>query len=519
MNRCQIKVLSVTVFIFLCVGKVYAKKVLRYGEIGKPISVDPITISDAVSDRISSLIFNSLIDFDDDLEVIPVLAEKWDIDFGIGKTIITFHLRKGVKWHDGREFTAKDVIHTFLTIMDERTLSHMRNKYKDVVIEASAIDDYKVRFILKGTNVANLGLMDFRIVPDHLFKDTFISRDSEFGRRPVGTGPYKLSEWRTDKIVLTANDVYFFGRPRIDQAIPRFFGDRFVMLAEFETKGIDLMLDISTDVIDRVRGDPSNSVISFPDMSYSFIAINLRKPFLNDRRVRQAMALAFDVKKAKDVILRGEGTVISGPFPVISWAYNPAVRPWPYSPDLAKQMLQEAGFNEGEDGILVSEDGRRFSVTLKYTMGNEIDSKVAIVFKEYMSKVGIDVILKPVEWSRLIRDVVDLQDFDLVILKWNMGVDPDIYDIFHSSQSKKGFLNFVGYSNNEVDKLIEESREEKSYSKRKDIYYKLHRIIREDVPYIFLWSHNRNIGAKRYLTNLSINPINIFQTVNQWDIK
>ena len=495
------------------------EKTFIYGETSRILSLDPISVKDEISDRIASLIFNSLISFDENLNIVNDLAKKFDVEFGIGELIITFYLREGVKWHNDEEFTADDVVYTYRAIRDERNLSPILVKLKDVVLSCEKKSKYVVSFRLKGKSISNIGLLDFKIIPQLSEESTLIP--VKFKKEPVGTGPFKLRNVFPDgSILLAKNEKYFKGAPKIHNILQKVFEDRFVMLSEFEVGGIHLIPVVPLDILDRIRGDPKNVVESFPSLSFSFIGFNLRNKYLSNLKVRQAIAMGFDVRRAKKIVIKDEGTIISGPFPPISWAYNPFVSPWSFSPEISIQLLNEAGFVDKDgDGYVETPDGETFEISIKYARDSVEHEKVALIFREYMKAIGIKVKLKPMEWGALVRDVIDEHNFDLVVLRWTFGIDPDIYPLFHSSQTEKGKLNFVGYANPTVDNILEMARSTDDYSERKKMYYRAHEIIRNELPYLFLWSYNINIAYKKNkFKEINLNPINVFYSVHKWEM-
>ena len=225
---------------------------------------------------------------------------------------------------------------------------------------------------------------------------------------------------------------------------------------------------------------------SQPSLGYTYIGYNLTNPLFQDKRVRQAMTYAVNREEIVQYVLYGLGVVATGPFPNHLWYYNPNVKPIPYDPRMARQLLAEAGWKEkNKEGILVK-DGKPFRFTLITNSGNDTRRDVGVLVQRQLREIGIDVTLELYEWSVFLKDFINAKHFDACILGWSLSVDPDAYEIWHSSQIEKGF-NFVSYRNPEVDKLWEEGRREYDQEKRRQIYWRIHELVAEDQPYTFLY--------------------------------
>jgi peptide/nickel transport system substrate-binding protein len=231
--------------------------------------------------------------------------------------------------------------------------------------------------------------------------------------------------------------------------------------------------------------------------------------------VRQALAHAIDRETLVRGLLLGLGQPITGPFPVTSWAYNPAVAQIPYDPARAKALLREAGWNPGSDGMLMK-DGKPFRFTLMTNQGNKMRELAAQVIQSQLTAIGIDAKIRIIEWSSFIHQFVDKKNFEALILGWQTGRDPDNYAMWHSSQQKEGQYNFVGYENPDVDRLLVQGRETFGEKARQVIYHKIHAQIAADLPYIFLYSPDALIAIHKRFIGPEVAPLGIGWNFWEW---
>ncbi|MCX8117784.1 MAG: peptide-binding protein [Desulfobacterota bacterium] len=457
---------------------------LIMSSIGDASFLNPILAQDSASSEINSLVFNGLIKYDRNLEkFVGVLAESWKVEEG-QEPRITFFLRKGVRWHDGKEFTAHDVKFTYDKIMDEKTNTVRRSDY-ELVKKAEVLDPHTFRVTYKEPFSPGLGTWSMGIIPKHLLEKEDINTTA-FNRRPIGTGPFRFVEWVTDeKIVVEANPDYFEGRPGLDRIIYRIIPETSLSEMELLTKGIDYY-GVLPHQYRRMKEVDFLKIYSQPVFSYTYLGYNLRNPLFQDRRVRQAFTHAINREELVQYVLYGFGSVISGPFPSHLWYYNPNVKPLPYDPAKAKKLLAEAGWRDTDGDGILDREGRPFRFKLITNSGNEIRKDVGVLVQRQLRELGVDVTFEVYEWSIFLKNFINARHFDACILGWALSPDPDDYMIWHSSQIEKGF-NFISYRNPEADRLWEAGRREYDIEKRKAIYWRLHELIAEDQPYTFLY--------------------------------
>lgn len=496
---------------------------LNYGEYGRPTTLDPITSNDMISMRITELVFNGLVGINEKQEIVPELAERWEMSED-GK-FYTFYLRQDVTWHpkEGEEpapFTADDVISTYNIMMHPKTITSMKVRY-EFIESAIKMDDYTVQFTLKRPILNALARFSFKVIPQHgPANPEFLSREDPFAQNPIGTGPYILKNITADReVILVANENYFKGRPHINKFAARPFADQNIMSQALLFNAIDMIVLVNHRDIPQIQGDKRYVLQPYNALSYSFFGYNMRNPLLADKRVRQAFTYAVNRQEMLDSFFQGQGTIISGPFAPGSWAYNLDVQPIEFNPEKAIALLNEAGFVKGDDGIM-AKDGQKLSLTLKVPIAKESEAvkRVVLAFRNYLNKIGVDIEGEFKEWLSWKEDVFLKHDFDIIFASWVFDDSADISSLFHSGEIGPWKNNFGAYSNPEVDGLIVESKLTLDHEKRRTINRKLHAIIADESPYTFLWTLTNYAAFNKKLRRVAIHPYKFFSFADDWFI-
>ena len=468
-------------------GKASYGDAIVVGSIGEPSTLLPLLASDSASRDVAGEIYNGLVRYDKNLKLEGDLAERWEISRD-GLTI-TFHLRKGVKWHDGQPFTSRDVLYTYRITIDPKTPTAYAEDFKQVK-RAEAPDPFTFRVTYAKPFAPALESWGVAILPAHLLEGKDITK-SELARQPVGTGPYRIKEWVAgQKLVLESNHDYYEGRPYIDRYVYRIIPDTATMYMELKAGGLDMM---GLTPVQYQRQTTTKEFLSrfnkyrYPASAYTYLGYNLRHPLFSDRRVRQALTSAINKDEIVQGVQLGMGQVAHGPYKPGTWPYNPKVKDFPYDPARARVLLAEAGWRERNgDGILVK-DGKPFSFTILTNQGNDQRLKCAPIIQQRLKKDGIEAKIRTIEWASFLKNFIDKGDFQAVLLGWTIGQDPDLYDVWHSSKTGPKELNFVGYKNAEMDRLIERGRGTFDQEERRRCYFRIQEILAEDQPYTFLY--------------------------------
>ena len=455
--------------------------------IGDASTLIPILASDSSSAEICGLVYNGLIRYDKDLNLEGELAESWEIkDEGL---VIIFHLRKGVKWHDGEPFTARDVEFTYLKLIDPNVKTPYSGDFERVK-SLEVLDDHTVKVTYKEPFSPGLSSWGMGIMPRHLLEKEDLG-STKYSRNPVGTGPYRFKEWKTgEKIVLTSNPDYYEGRPFINRYIYRIIPDQATTFLELQTQGVD-QIGLTPLQYSRQTDTPffrkNYRKYRYPSFGYTYMGLNLRDAKFSDARVRLALDHAIDKDEIITGVLLGLGRISTGPFPPESWACNKDIKPVPYDPAKAKELLKEAGWEDHDGDGILDKNGQKFRFTIMTNQGNDPRKTASEIIQRRLKDVGIEAEVRIIEWATFLSEFIDKGKFEAVIMGWSLSRDPDCYDIWHSSKTRPGEFNFIGYKNEEVDRLLLEGRREYSQEKRREIYNRINRLIFDDHPYIFLY--------------------------------
>jgi len=486
------------------------------GDIGDASNLIPILASDSASHSIAGLIYNGLVKYDKDMNIVGDLAESWDIsDDGL---VITFHLRKGVKWHDGKPFTAKDVLYTYQVTVDPKTPTAYAGDFLKVK-KAEVLDDYTFRVTYDKPFAPSLISWSSAVLPRHLLEGQDITKSS-LARHPVGTGPYLFKEWLAgQKIVLVSNADYFEGRPYVDGHVTRIIPDMATMFLELRARNIDMM---GLTPLQYTRQTENNLFRQSFDkyrylaFAYTYLGYNLKHPFFADKRVRQAISYAINKEEIISGVLLGLGKPATGPYKPGTWAYNENVKTYSYNPQKARELLRAAGWTKTNNDGFLEKDGRPFTFELVTNQGNETRQKCAEIIQRQLKEVGIDVKIRILEWAAFINDFINKRRFEAVILGWTIPLDPDAYDVWHSSKTAPEELNFISYKNPEVDALLEKARSTFEQKLRKKYYDRFQEILVEDQPYTFLYVPDELVIISKRFRGIEPAPIGLSHNFIKW---
>lgn len=523
------KVFFILVLLFACSKdkKEENKKIVfdekpSYGDaivvasIGDASYLNPILASDSASGDINGLVYNGLVKYDKDINLVGDLAKSWEISQD--GLVITFFLHEDVRWHDGIPFTAKDVKFTYEKLIDPKVKTPYSSDFEKV-LKVEVLDKYTLRISYKEPFSPGLASWGMGIVPRHIFnKGDFNTNPAN--QHPVGTGPYIFKEWRRDeKIILEANPDYFEGRPYIDRYIYRIIPDQAVEFLELKAGNVDMM-GLTPHQYKKEINFPKfrqqfNS-FRYPSFGYTYLGYNLLNPLFKDKRIRQAIAYAINKEEIIEGIVLGLGRPATGPFPPTSWAHNPSVKQYPYDPDKAQKILTNIGWKDTDNDGILDKKGKKFEFTIMTNQGNKMRALCAEIIQANLKKIGIKVNIHIIEWSAFIHQYIDKKKFEVVILGWGLSRDPDCFSIWHSSQIDEGKYNFISYENKEVDNLLIKGRRVFDQKMRKQIYYRIHTILAEEQPYTFLYVGDALPVVNKRFHGIKVAPLGIGYNFIKW---
>ena len=456
-----------------------------------PTNLDPRVGIDAQSERIDNLIFDDLLARGDDLNVAPGLAERWEIPDPL--TYI-FHLHRGVKFHDGRPLTARDVKWTFDSLLQGKIRSTKAAVYR-FVDRIEAPDDATVIFHMKeqdATLLWNLSDGAIGIVP--------AGSGDEMTQHPIGSGPFKFVSAETDReVTVERNDDYWGGPAKLARV-------RFAVVPDATTQALELrkgsgdiaINSLTPDTVFTLARDPHLAVEHAAGTRLAYLGFNVRDPILKDARVRQAIAYALDRRPMIDYLWHGQAQPARSVLPPQSWAFNGDVPAYEHSLDKANQLLDAAGYP--------AVNGVRFHITMK-TSTDENTRLMVAVMQQQLREAGVALDIRSFEFATFFSDVQH-GAFQMYGLRWIGGnEDPDIFEYaFDTAKFPPNGANRGYYSNPKVDALIDQARREIDPNVRKPLYAEVQRILADDLPYINLWYLDNVLVHTRRVRNLKLNP-------------
>jgi len=461
-----------------------------------PNNLDPRIGLDAVSQNIHQVLFNGLMKIDEHLKTVPDLAERLD---NPEPTVYVATLRRGVRFHDGHELTAADVVYTFRSLYDPALINPYKGAYR-YLDSVEARDRYTVVFKLKepfGSFPVNLVIP--QVVPD--------GAPLDFARHPIGTGPYRfVRNIQDDRVEVARFADYFDGAPRNSGLVFKVIPDSIMTGLELRRGTVDMIVnDPDPDIVHQLEQDPRLETETGPGADFQYVGLNLRDPILKDVRVRRALSYAIDRNAIIEYLRRGLAVPAAGLLPPESWAYDRSLRAYDYDPAKARALLDEAGYPDpdGDDGPAM-----RMHLTLKI-QNLEFPRLQGAVIQQNLRAVGVELDVRSYEFSTLFADVLN-GNFQMYTLQWVGGAasDPDILRrVFHSNQIPPAGFNRGHFIDARVDALLDEAARTTDEAARKRLFGEAQRAIAEQAPYICLWTKINNVIGQRTLEGMRVTPI------------
>ena len=426
---------------------------------------------------------------------------------------ILFHLRKEVLFHDGHEFDARDVKFTYESAMNPKNLSPRTPQFEPIK-QVEILDTYTVRVVYKRLFSPAVYAWTYGILPEHLLnqdalrgeadkrglsataRETFGMRDSQFNRQPIGSGPFRFVDWQSDEFIhLEGFDDYWEGPPEYQKYYMRIVSDPLIEEVEFRAGAVD-NYGAQPHQVARYKKAPQYQNFSSLRRVFHYIGYNNRKKLFADPQVRRALGMAINVREIIKYLIYEEGEQVTGPYAKTTVWYDHSVEPVPYDPQEAQRLLQELGWILNSDGWL-EKNGKVFEFNFITNNGNLIRKNILTIAQNAWKKIGVKANLQLFEWAVFLKDFVNTGEFDALVLGWSTGIDPDLYQIWHSSQAGPQQLNFVGYHNPKADDLIVRIRQEYNPERQRELAHQLHRVVAADQPYTFLYAPRRTLAMDK----------------------
>jgi peptide/nickel transport system substrate-binding protein len=478
---------------------------------------NPVTNTALVtSEVINFMLFTPLIQFDENLEPVPALAESWDLtDQGV-----TFRLRNDVTWHDGQPVTAEDVLFTFELAKNPATASLLESAFLTMVQGAQVIDPQTIQFTFVAPHSQPLQAFWWPPVPRHLLGDVDPGQlvQAPFGREPVGNGPFRFASWAPgQQLTLEANDAYpagLGGRPMLDRVVFRIVPEATTRLTEILTGAIDVNYSLLPDEARQVEGQRNVELINYPGREFLYIGWNNEREPFRDPRVRQALAMGIDRSTYVEALMFGYAEPAAGM--IAPWSpVHSNVDPLPYDPAAARQLLQEAGWTPGADGIMT-----RNGQPLRFTMMSSEDrlrQDITVVAQQQLRQIGADVQVRAMEFQTLLQQHRN-REYDSVVSGWSLDtfrVDPS--PLFSCAEARNvGSPNRAGYCNPDADRLMTAGLQETDDARAEEIWGEFTSTLQRDQPITFLvWTEQLAAVGQR-LQGVEMDVRGKLQSAPRW---
>ncbi|KHG33882.1 peptide-binding protein [Sulfurospirillum sp. MES] len=492
---------TLLMFLFFVTCHLYAGT-LHLSLSANPSRLNPILSTDSASSLITQWIFNGLVKYDKDANIVPELAESYTFK---DDTTLVFHLRRDVKWSDGVPFNARDVLFTYETITSPKIFTPYASGFMHIS-HVKMLDEFSVEVKYKYPYFKALEVWMMEILPEHLLKGETDLMTSKFNQAPIGTGSYVLHQFQISKdTVLKANPTYFKSSPKIDTMVFHYLPDPSSEFLMLKSRQLDVGTLTPLQLERQVDADFRDYYTIYEEIShvYTYMGFNLRSEKFKDPRVREALSLAIDRQELVDILYFGHGKVCTGPFLPGTGAFNTEVQAPKHDIAKAKALLKEAGYDENHP------------FEFELTTGSN-RTAAAQVLQYQLQKAGVVMKLRALEWQAFLNTVIFPRKFEAVLMAWSLGLKSDAYTIWHSESSRKGGFNFVGYDNAEVDRLIKEAEKIVDQEKFDALYREIFAKIVADNPYLFLVIPSEITAVNKKITPVSTSIIGVMHNENDW---
>ena len=498
---------------------------------GKSSTLTPYVSGDAYASDVQSLVLDTLADRDPQtLDWRPLLATKWEIADNTKAyfeylaanpttqptptattlpadpnrpypVVIHFDIREGVRFSDGEPLTADDVVFTFNFVMDPKINAPRSRAYLEKIAKVERSGPNRVSFYFREPYFEAFELAaTFQVLPRHYYGKLDPETFNQSTGMLIGSGPYKLEAgegWTPDKpIELIRNERYWGVSPPVERIVYRVINNDVARLTSFRNGEIDTYASPPEAYV-KLKDDPAMAEKAqrfeyFPASGgYRYVAWNQLKdgkptPFA-DKNVRRALAMVIDRDRLMKEITLGYAQLSTGPFSPLSKQFDNDVKALPFDVEAGRKLLTEAGYIDRDgDGVVESPKGEPFRFKLTYPTGISNYERQALFIKDSLSRVGVAMDADPLEWS-VFQQRLEQKNFDAISLGWTSGIETDIYQMFHGSQTMAGGDNFMSYKNAELDQAIDKARSTLDEESRMKLWNRCHQILNEDQPYMFLW--------------------------------
>ena len=506
--------------------------------------LNPILSSDSASSAIHSQIFPTMIGQDPFTgELVPdygALASSWSSSED-GLTW-TFDLRDDMQWSDGEQVDANDVKFTYDAIASD-LVDTPRKSNVERIESMTVVDDFTLEVVFSDLQCDALSDLGLGILPSHLYADDFSDiMENEMNEAPtISAGPLTFQSWtRDDNAILVRNENYVLGAPNMDGMIYKVVPDPGARLAQLQSGEVD-STGLQPEQLEVVEAATNLNRFRFFDDGYTYIGLNLADPndplagqdedgnlveqtphpILSDRNIRLAMAHALDYDSIIESVYLGQGyQIASNVLPAVSWAHDDSIEPYAYDPDLAVQILDDAGYVDVDgDGFRETPDGEPMVLELLTNSGNTTREDLGVLVQDQLGAIGLKIDFQAIDFGTMV-DLMLGQNYDMVIIGWTgLGADPNDDSFWHSKfDTPESGFNFVSYNNPEIDRLLDEGVAVVGCAPadRAPIYQEIQQIIHDDIPYLFVTGSVGNWGYNAEWGNVDPGEWSTFWNLETW---
>lgn len=493
---------------------------------GDAKTANPILSTDTTSGRIIRMMFNQVVTPDvQTTSPAPELASKWDISSD-GLTY-TFTMQSGVKWHDGQPFSANDVKFTYTLMLNPASKSPRTSVLKDRIKSIDSPDDATVTFTLSKPASSFLASnMVYGIIPQHILGSVdpgaLAQHDFSTGKKGVtiGTGPFMFDSWtKDDHVQMVKNPSYWKGTVNLDRYILKVVPDATAASQQLKTGESDWLQVVDPSALADLQKQSNLNVAVYDTFSFTFYTYQLdasKTPLFQDKAVRQALLYALDRQAMVDAIYFGQALVAVGTMPKLSWAYDPSAitNKYPYDLNKAKQLLDQAGWKAGSDGIL-AKNGQKLSFTGYTSSVSNTFEQLMTVFQQSWKKIGVDCTPKFEEWNAFLDRITGTHTFDIFLVGFVWGVDPDQTTMWDSTAFTGGF-NMGKFSNAQVDQYLQQGLATTDQKQRTQIYAQMQNVLMDELPEAILFFPKGITAVNKRIHNMFPNAIDIPFDAEKW---